>query len=159
MIINEFEYVTESDHFKVSELYDPDVSPQLILKEILVVAEALRKKWGKPVRVNSGVRSFEKQQRLRLSGLRAAKFSPHCYRCALDFDTKSREETYKMVELLKEVSEETQIPIRIGYKQYLKEGKTFVHVDTAPVIARVADNKQLIPEYVYNSWKISGLTW
>ena len=155
-------YIHESEHFKAHELYDSGkfaTAEELIFQPILDFAEALREHVGRPLKINAGVRTQAKQKWLRSQGYRAATYSPHVYRCALDFDTRTKEETTELVEACREVADNLNTTIRIGWKKYLRDGYTFIHVDTAPLIAEAAFCEEKIPQWVYNAWKIPMLEW
>jgi hypothetical protein len=158
----EDEYVAESKHFSQKELYDAAPfapSTKLIYGPTLELAEAIRKEWGRPLRVNAGVRTKAKQADLKRRGYKAATYSPHVYRCALDIDTTSRDETERLVRVIRKVSRETGIPCRIGWQSYLRSGMTFIHVDVAPMIAAAALEAGAIPRWVYKAWSQAGLEW
>lgn len=106
---------------------------QLIVNELLIkVLDRFRSKVKQPVNINAFNRNASKQAQLRAQGLRAAKYSPHEVFMAADIDTQSNEQTDTWVKVLREVSKELDIKIRIGYEDYKKDGSTFIHVDVCP---------------------------
>jgi len=105
----------------------------LVVNEQLIrVLDAFRDKLGVPVNINSFNRSREKQVSLVKAGYRAAVFSPHEAKMAADVDTTSKEQTLQWVRILKEVSLEVGIKVRIGFMDYLNNGQSFIHIDVCP---------------------------
>lgn len=100
---------------------------------LMVLMDEFRERIGKPVKVNSYNRTEAKQARLRAQGYKAATYSPHVVKLAVDIDTTSKKETLEHVEVMRQVSKDTGIPCRIGYKTYLNRGQTFIHVDVCPL--------------------------
>lgn len=155
-------YTKESPRFRARELYDKspyEPKVQSIFKPILDIAELVREEWAKPIYINSGVRTARKQKDLRDMGYKAAMYSPHVYRCALDLDTTSEEETNQLVRICRDVAEEVNLPLRIGWRSYLRAGSTFVHIDLAPMIAAPALAEGLIPQWVHNAWNQPRAEW
>lgn len=106
---------------------------QLVVNEMLMrLLDRFRVLIGKPVRINSFNRNEAKQIELRKKGLRAATVSPHVVYMAADIDTNNKEETETYVRVLKQAAKDLGYSIRIGYKQYLEAGSSFVHVDVCP---------------------------
>lgn len=145
IILKDGTEINLSDYQKREGLMSYQIAPNFNLSEyafnlpsfelselILQVLQEYRKRIDKPVKVNSAYRSQEKQKELRKQGYRAATFSPHCEGMAVDIDTRSNSETQKGVELLRQISKDLGIKIRIGWEQYQKEGQTFIHVDVCP---------------------------
>jgi len=156
------QYKTRSAHFAPYELYDSGrfaPAEKKIYGPILDFVEELRKEMGRPLRINAGVRTQAKQRDLKRRGYKAATYSPHVYRCALDIDTTSKSQTRRLVSAIRRVSRRTGIPIRIGWKSYMRSGMTFVHIDCAPLIAAAALREGKIPRWVYNAWKNPGAEW
>ncbi len=134
---------------------------EMILSEkIIEVFEAIRKKWEKPLKINSGYRTERKQEQLRKNknykGF-AAVHSPHCYGFALDIDTKSKEETKELLKVVREIRKHFPY-MRIGWQKYLEAGATFIHIDVAPYFfgeKGIWKNKPC-PNDV---WRYAGLEW
>jgi hypothetical protein len=125
----------------------------LVVNALLIkVLDRYRELKGFPVCINSFNRDQAKQDQLKKSGARAATTSPHVAKMAADVDTPGIEELKKsnpkltndeawllavkinhdQVKLFKQASTELGINIRIGYKEYLEERSTFIHVDVCP---------------------------
>jgi len=148
------EYRTCGEFFSPSELFDREpYAPRerLIHGSIVEVADEVRRRWGGPIPCTAGVRTQGKQELLRQRGYRAAQYSPHVYRCAMDLDVPAAGDVRRLVAIVREVSRELGIPVRIGWRQYLNAGQSFVHVDTAPVLARDLN--------VHPDYGIAGLEW
>lgn len=107
---------------------------QIINAELIHILDTLREKVNRPIVLTSLHRTTAKQEELKQRGFAAAGHSPHLYGCAADIACKNVFEVKAYANLIREISEELNIPVRIGYKQYLDRGQTFVHVDTAPLI-------------------------
>lgn len=135
--IGKFFYLSE-ERFQL----DIDLYGELIVNELLIrLLDAVRKASAHPLTLNSFNRSDAKQESLRKSGARAATTSPHVVRkdgeeitgaTAGDIDTLSADDSRKLAKRIREVSEIVNIKCRIGYKQYIDDGSTFVHVDVCP---------------------------
>lgn len=120
----------------------PLAVPELFHDGMLLGWSLVRKAWGKPIRVNSGVRSLAKQLALRESGARAAEVSPHVpvfevlpselviYRpcLALDLDTTSAAESRLLAQCIRDCVPDA----RVFWSRYLPQ--TFVHFDVAPLL-------------------------
>ena len=103
---------------------------ELIVDEMLMrLLDGIREERGKFTRINSFNRSEEHQLTLEGKGFKAAKFSPHVVKMGADIDTESHEETRKLAMLIDQVSKKMGIPCRFGYKSYMEDGMTFIHVD------------------------------
>lgn len=94
--------------------------------------DAFRAKVGKSVKINAFNRTGEYQRKLKLQGYRAALHSPHVEKMAADIDTTSNDQSKEWAKIMREVSKEIGIKCRIGFKQYLADGMTFIHVDVCP---------------------------
>lgn len=135
--IGEFFYLTEPRFEKDIALYG-----RLIVNELLIrLLDAIRKASNHPLTINAFNRDSKKQQELKALGFRAATHSPHLVSeidgmitgaCAADIDTLSKDDTKKLVKRIQEVSSIVKIKCRIGFKQYMDDGDTFVHVDVCP---------------------------
>ena len=123
-------------HFSMNEnIFRSDIRKfgSLEVNEILMrFLDNFRDAVATPVRINSFNRSAAYQARLIASGVRAAATSPHVAKMAADIDTVSRQQTLQWVNVARAVAEDMDIRIRLGYKKYLAEGKTFIHVDVCP---------------------------
>jgi hypothetical protein len=52
---------------------------------------------------------------------------------AVDVDTKTDAQTLDWVKRIKDIAKRLGIKVRVGYKLYMKEGKTFIHIDVCPM--------------------------
>jgi hypothetical protein len=112
---------------------DIETYGQLIVNELLIrVLDGFREAVDVPVNINSFNRDESRQEQLRSEGRRAAQYSPHVVKLAADIDTMDEHQTREWVKTLKQVASILGIKIRIGYKQYLDDGSTFIHVDVCP---------------------------
>lgn len=126
--IGEFFYLSEYRFKKDIELYG-----ELVVNELLIrLLDAIRKASNHPLIINSFNRSAEKQEQLKKDGARAATTSPHVVKLAADIDTLSKDDTLKLVKRIREVADIVKIKCRIGYRQYMEDGNTFVHIDVCP---------------------------
>ena len=93
--------------------------------------QALRNIWGKPIPISKGggYRCSRYQANLVLQGKTNACCSPHFF-WALDNDFNTEDEVQRFVDLVDEHFPE----MRMGYMSYLKQGKTFVHLDNAYLV-------------------------
>ena len=83
--------------------------------------------------INSFNRNTAKQRYLRQMGYRAALMSTHEKKIAADIDTVSEAETKANVKILQTLADKRGLKIRVGWKKYLKQGQTFIHLDVAPM--------------------------
>lgn len=144
-----------SDNFTASEF---DNEGELILSESLIdFLQMVRSRWGKPLKINSGYRTQEKQDALKKQGYKTATTSPHIEGMAADIDTSDKTETVKLVNVIKQVSAALNFPVRIGYKQYMNAGQSFVHVDVCPKY--FSDGMPFHKKAHPSAWEIGGLTW
>ena len=104
----------------------------IVCEPLIKVMDRYRELIDEPVSVNSFNRTEEKQAQLTEKGFRTAKVSPHVEKMAADLDTLDAEGTYIRVAKLKQAARELGISIRIGYKDYLVHGQTFIHLDVCP---------------------------
>lgn len=122
-----------SENFFVTEKKIGEFQPFIYAVPLIQVAQLTREIWGKPIIVNSGFRTHDKQQQLIADGYRAAKTSPHEYGMAFDVDTNSYTETLKMVKAIRQAAGDLNVSVRIGYLKYWNEDRsTFVHFDVCP---------------------------
>ncbi|HTF21011.1 MAG TPA: hypothetical protein VK658_23210, partial [Chryseolinea sp.] len=123
------------------------------------VLDGYRQAIGQPVFLNSFNRNEAKQAQLKKAGFKAASKSPHVVKLAADVDTPGLNEiihkrgynavvmtpelqkearlemmriNYDSAITMKQVAAALQIKVRIGHKQYLEIGQTFIHVDVCP---------------------------
>lgn len=144
-----------SANFTVQEF---DCEGDIIISEVLIdFLQILRSRWGKPLKVNSGYRTKKKQGQLKEQGYKTATVSPHPEGMAGDLDTSSADETKKLAALAESVARFMKLPIRIGFRQYLASGQTFVHIDVCPHY--YAKGRPLHDEPHPASWEIPYLTW
>jgi uncharacterized protein (UPF0210 family) len=99
---------------------------------LILLLDKFRELKGRAVNINSLYRTEEHQQQLKELGYRAASVSPHVQGMAADVDTISEQDTYDTVSLLKKAAKQLGFKIRLGYRTYLSDGNTFVHVDVCP---------------------------
>lgn len=104
----------------------------VVCEPLMHVLDQTREDSGRTMSLNSFNRSLERQKELRKEYARAASISPHVAKMAADIDTTNDGETLNMVHFLQEAARKKNIKIRLGYKDYMKDGKTFVHVDVTP---------------------------
>jgi hypothetical protein len=135
-----------SKYFSLSEYrFKKDIEQfgQLVVNELLMrVLDRYRERKKAPVNINSFNRDQAKQDELKKEGYRTAITSPHVVKMAVDIDTpgiedagswaKAQEINHQQVKLVKQAADELDIKIRIGNKQYLNEGQTFIHIDVCP---------------------------
>lgn len=105
----------------------------VVCAPLMVVLDKYRELSGEPVNINSFNRDAKKQEELHAEGLKAAMISPHVEKMAADCDTLSIADTFEKVDHMIQAGIDTGISIRIGYKQYLAAGQTFIHVDVCPL--------------------------
>lgn len=108
-------------------------NPFIMAEPVIRLADLVRGFMGKPLHLNSSYRSQRKQDELRKSEFRAAFYSPHVKGMAFDIDTTSEAETYALVAALEYCADLLGYKIRLGFKDYLLDGHTFVHVDVTPM--------------------------
>lgn len=137
------------------------IQGQLIVAEpLIMVMDKAREIDGKPRTVNSFNRSEAEQIALKKSYARAATFSPHVAKMAVDINTKSSIDTEGFVPEIREAAKLLNIKVRIGWKQYMADGKTFVHIDVCPeyyakgkvFYQQVLDNPKLKPWMIPQEW-------
>lgn len=102
----------------------------LLAEPLIRLLDDFRKTLDKPVSLTSAFRTVEKQRSLIAGGNKGAvSVSPHCGGFAADIACKSSSDVYKKVETLQKLGIAQKLELRIGFKQYLSKGSTFVHVD------------------------------
>lgn len=99
---------------------------------LLTMLDALREEQDSPVILTSLFRGHAKQQSLIERGLTEATVSPHNLSMAADIDRVGESDVTSTVKTLKTLSKSLSIPIRLGYKNYLNRGDTFIHLDVCP---------------------------
>jgi len=96
------------------------------------IFEDIRRRWGKPIVINSGYRCPEHPE------TKKKPYSVHVFGLALDLGCKSAAEAKRMYQIIND----NYPALRIGYKQYKKEGTNIIHIDIGFHI-----NPKLLPEY------------
>ena len=128
------EYACSCCHRLPPEFYDergrlyPDV-PEMYRK-LFKVFRDIREKWGNPISITNGYRCLKHQKELYNQGISTASVSPHITGLAMDLDFKDHDDTMKAAVMIKKLHPE----LRIGYKQYLYRGQSFIHIDTAYLV-------------------------
>lgn len=154
-----------SNNFTVSEM---DCEGQMLIAEpLLELLEKYRElTGGKPVKVTAGYRTREHQKELQgRADLKAATYSPHTVGMAADVDLPDKKAVLNAVSIFLQAANILGLRIRLGYKQYLKNGQSFVHVDVCPEY--YAAGKPYhdwpiwtgYPTTAPAAWMIKGLTW
>lgn len=106
---------------------------ELIVPEpLIMVMDKARELHDKARYVNSFNRSEAEQVALRKLEKRAAEVSPHVVKLAVDIDTDTKADTELYVRNVREAAEQLNIKVRIGWKDYMADGHTFVHIDVCP---------------------------
>jgi uncharacterized protein YcbK (DUF882 family) len=119
----------------------------LISADLLTLLDAIREAKGKPVKLNSLHRTIAKQNELKEAGYSTAGHSPHLYGAAADIDCDSAFEVKAMARLAKDEANKLGLEVRIGYKEYLERGQTFVHIDIMPsLIKNIFDFIPFLPD-------------
>ena len=114
----------------LQDIYDYD--ELIVCIPLMTILDLYRQNKKAPVFVNSFNRNDQKQKELAAKGYKTAKFSPHVFKLAADVDTLTPEETKYDANLILDIAKDYGIPIRVGYKQYLKNAQTFIHIDVCP---------------------------
>ena len=113
---------------------EPNINNGLEISEgVIRFFDCLRAMWGKPLYVNSLDRTNAQQEQIKLTNPNAANTSPHVVKLAIDIDTISKEQTFDLLDCIDEVAQILGYQIRVGWKQYLQRGNTFIHVDVCPM--------------------------
>lgn len=122
-------------YFKIGEpgFKDETIHVSELLIRLLDEYRELRfKKIGKATKINSLFRSHQKQQDLIAAGYRAAQYSPHEEAMAADVDTDNENDTKASLPLMRQAAANLNIKARIGWKKYMQDGNSFIHVDVCP---------------------------
>jgi uncharacterized protein YcbK (DUF882 family) len=170
LVINGKNYI--SDHISHYEFGEHDENGNLvpeiqltIFEPVIELFESIRETVGRPIIINSGYRSLEKQKRLYDRDLKlndgkpsgkVAKpgNSPHMYGVAMDLSIPSNMNAEQLAALIRKRSVDLKFPMaRTGWKQY---GGTFVHFDLIPMLFEpyLKGIKNPLPQ-VY----VPGLKW
>jgi uncharacterized protein YcbK (DUF882 family) len=105
-------------HFKISEFDSPDEigSGERMDADVLQMIDQARELFGKPIRINSGVRT---EKRNELVG--GSKTSSHLKGYAIDVSCDNSADRFRLVEIL----------MLVGFNR-LGIAKTFIHIDNDP---------------------------
>lgn len=125
----------------------------LVISEIILeVFEKIRSIYGKPIHINSGYRTQEKQTELINVGYKAAKTSPHCRGFALDISAVNERDI--LLTACRQVSKEYAGLVRIGWKTYWQIGQSFIHIDIAPAAYKALKDKSFpeVWKQPYSEW-------
>ncbi len=126
--------VGSADIGRYMTIGEPNVNDGLEISEIVIrFFDCLRAMWGKPLYINSLDRTNAQQEQMKLTNPNAANTSPHVVKLAIDIDTISKEQTFDLLDCIDEVAKILGYQIRVGWKQYLQRGDTFIHVDVCPM--------------------------
>lgn len=154
-----------SHNFTVSEM---DCGGHMTIAEpLLELLEKYRElTGGKPVKITAGYRTQEHQKELQgRKDLKAALYSPHTCGMAADIDFPDRKSVLANVPILQKAAASLGLYVRIGYKQYLANGQSFIHVDVCPEYYApgkpyydwpIWDGK---PNKAPAAWLVNGVTW
>lgn len=138
-----------SDNFTVQEF---DCEGELLLSEILIdFLQAARNILNRAFTINSGFRTYEYNKRIG-----GAKNSPHVAGMACDIDTANAKETEKLALDLIKLARSFGMPLRVGYLQYIREGKSFVHIDVCAKYYGKGKPRHEQPHPI--SWE-NGIVW
>lgn len=97
--------------------------------------EEIRNQWRKPLRISSGYRCPTYQRFLWNVGRSDSAISVHIFGLALDIDVDSEAEVNRLVTIAEAIDGD----MRLGYKKYLQQGHTFVHMDIGYLISPIYD--------------------
>jgi len=105
-------------HFKISEFDSPDEvrSGERMDVEVLQMIDKARTIFGKPIRINSGVRTIAHNEKVG-----GSKSSSHLKGYAIDVSCDNSADRFRLVEIL----------MLVGFNR-LGIAKTFIHVDNDP---------------------------
>ena len=105
-------------HFKISEFDSPDEvgSGERMNADVLRMIDQARELFGKPIRINSGVRSVAQNHKVG-----GSKTSSHLKGHAIDVSCDNSADRFRLIEIL----------LLVGFNR-LGIAKTFIHVDNDP---------------------------
>ena len=105
-------------HFKISEFDSPDEvgSGERMDADVLRMIDQARELFGKPIRINSGVRSITQNHKVG-----GSKTSSHLKGHAIDVSCDNSADRFRLIEIL----------LLVGFNR-LGIAKTFIHVDNDP---------------------------
>lgn len=105
-------------HFKISEFDSPDEvrSGERMDANVLQMIDQARTIFGKPIRVNSGVRTIAQNDKVG-----GSKSSSHLKGYAIDVSCDNSADRFRLIEIL----------LLVGFNR-LGIAKTFIHVDNDP---------------------------
>ena len=124
---------------------------------LMEVLDLYREAKASSVMVNSFNRTKKKQLSLAAKGYKTAKFSPHVEKMGSDVDTSTKAETIHGAGLILAVARDAGIGVRVGYRQYIKIGQTFIHIDVCPMY--YAPGKPFHHLSHPKVWEDDGRTW
>ena len=128
-------YVFPDVHILISEYsctccgkLPPDIYSNIYYHTFFQKWERIRSAWGRgvPISKNGGWRCPRLVYMMIIGKRAKAAVSPHSF-WALDSDLDSKADTIKYAELAIELYPE----LRIGYRGYIEDGMSFVHLDQA----------------------------
>lgn len=134
-------YATPKELYQDTYLQDAE---RYMASPILDVFDLVRKKFGGPIAITSGRRTFRRQRQMHRENKRAAALSTHCYGVAIDIQCPmvspdQRMEDMDLAALVSEAAAELDFDRpRIGMLRYRPSpGKTatFIHVDMGFLLA------------------------
>lgn len=98
-------------------------------KRVCELAEIVRRILQRPLKVNSGYRSYFLNKELRKQGYKSSNTSAHCFGCAIDIACNKEEQEQIKEHFLKcENLEFDQVIL------YWKNGQNFVHLGVTKII-------------------------
>lgn len=109
-----------------------DYDELIVCEPLMMLLDAVREAKGMPIFINSFNRDKAKQESLHERGYKAAIFSPHVAKMAADVDTLNDAETVYIANLALGCAKLMGIRARVGFKQYMENGQSFVHIDVCP---------------------------
>jgi hypothetical protein len=125
-----------------------DIQP-IIFEPLIDLFEKLRATVNRPIKINSGYRTIEKQARLYEQDIRAnggnpsgkvaaPSHAPHTYGAAMDLAIPYPYKAGDFATLIRKVSLDLKFPMaRTGWKAY---GGAFVHMDLVPMMFKPYTN-------------------
>jgi zinc D-Ala-D-Ala carboxypeptidase len=105
-------------HFKISEFDSPDEvgSGERMDDDVLQMIDKARELFGKPIHINSGVRTIAHNEKVG-----GSKLSSHLKGYAIDVSCDNSADRFRLIEIL----------MLVGFNR-LGIAKTFIHVDNDP---------------------------